>query len=490
MTLKAKTLLISVMLSLSVAWTFAADWPWYYGPRRNSTSAEKGVLRTWPTEGPKILWTAALGVGFGGPAVKDGKVYLLDRDEKVGDSLRVFDLATGKGLWTFAYDAPGSFMFPGSRTVPTVDGDLVYTCSPIGDLYAINTTTHKPVWHKNIWTDFGGSGAVPALRMPRPGPGAAPPAAPGPPPATPAGPPPDPGRGGAPGGAPPAPPEGRQGAPAAAGPSLPTWGIVQNPLIYGDLLIVAPQTPETTVAAFDKRTGELKWKSPVLSGGVGYVSPSLVKIAGEDHLVMITSSRGFGRSSAGGSVNGLDPRSGRVLWTYSNWQCGIPVPHAVDAGDGRVLITGGYRAGAAMIKVEKKADATYGVTELFKNPDFGAHTQPPILYKDHFYAQYTINERSDGLACMTMDGQVKWKTGEDPAFVRGGAVLADGLLLATDGNTMLYLVEPDPSGFRPLASAVLLEPGTNWAPIALVDGKLLIRDQKGLKCLAVAQQRP
>ena len=140
-----------------------------------------------------------------------------------------------------------------------------------------------------------------------------------------------------------------------------------------------------------------------------------------------------------------------------------------------------------MIKVEKKADGSYGVAELFKNVDFGAHTQPPILYKDHFYAQYTINERSDGLVCMSMDGQIKWKTGEEPPFDKGGSVLADGLLLSVDGNKMLYLIEPDPSGFKPLASAELLEPGENWAPIALVDGKLLIRDQKNLKCLAVAQ---
>jgi len=85
------------------------------------------------------------------------------------------------------------------------------------------------------------------------------------------------------------------------------------------------------------------------------------------------------------------------------------------------------------------------------------------------------------------DGKIRWKTGEEPAFVRGGSVLADGLLLTTDGNTMLYLVEPDPSGFKPLASAALLEPGQNWAPLALADGKLLIRDQKQMKCLVVAQ---
>ena len=48
-------------------------------------------------------------------------------------------------------------------------------------------------------------------------------------------------------------------------------------------------------------------------------------------------------------------------------------------------------------------------------------------------------------------------------------------------------MEPDPSGFKPLASAVVLEPGDNWAPLALVDGKLLVRGQKQLKVLEVAQ---
>ena len=424
--MKATIRLVTVMVSLSVAWVMAADWPGYLGPRRDSTSTETGLLRTWPKEGPKVLWTTPVGGGYGGPAVSAGKVYLLDRDDTVGDKLRCLDFSSGKELWNFAYDAPGKFDHAGSRTTPMVDGGNVYTCGPLGDLYCVSTSTHKPVWNRNVWKDFGGA-------------------------------------------------------------QLPRWALTQNPLIYRDLVVVASQTPETSVVAYDKLTGELKWKSPALAGGAGYVSPSLVKIGGEDHLVMIMSSRGFGRSAAGGGVSGLDPLTGKVLWTYSNWQCGIPVPHAVDAGEGRVLITGGYSAGAAMIKVQKAGDGSYGVTELFKNPDFGAHTQPPVLYKDHFYAQYTINERSDGLVCMTMDGQVKWKTGDEPPFNKGGSVLADGLLLSVDGDRKLYLIEPDPSGFKPLASVELLESGENWAPIALADGKLLIRDQKNLKCLAVAK---
>jgi outer membrane protein assembly factor BamB len=424
--MKARAGLIALLVTLSAAWALAADWPGYLGPRRDGTSTEKGLLRAWPKEGPKVLWTAGVGIGFGGPVVSGGKVYLLDRDDAVGDKLRCLDLASGKELWSFAYEAPGKFDHPGSRTTPAVDGTSVYTFGPLGNLYRIDTTTHKPVWNKNVWKDFGGE-------------------------------------------------------------QLPRWALTQNPLIYRDLVIVASQTSQAGVVAYDKLTGELKWKSPALPGAAGYVSPSIVKVGGDDHLVMVMAARGFGRSASGGSVNGLDPLSGKVLWTYSNWQCGIPVPHAVDAGEGRVLITGGYSAGAAMIKVQRAADGTYGVTELFKNIDFGAHTQPPILYKDHFYVQYTINERSDGLVCMTMDGKVRWKTGDEPPFNKGGAVLADGLLLAVDGNTKLYLIEPDPAGFKPLANAVLLEPGENWAPIALVDGKLLIRDQKQLKCVQVAQ---
>ena len=468
--MRKQATLVAVMVSLSVAGALAADWPWVFGPNRNLTSDQTRLLRTWPKEGPKVLWKAAVGIGFGGPAISGGRVYLLDRDVKVGDALRVFDLATGKELWSFAYDAPGSFMFNGSRTTPTVDGDRVYTVGPLGDLYCISTKTQKPVWHKNIWTDFGGAATLPTFREPPSGFGQSGAA-----------------RGGAPAGAPSGPPGGGRQGPPAPGAQLPTWGITQNPLLFGSLIIVAAQTPQAGVVAFDKLTGELKWKTDPLSGNTGYVSPSIVKVGGESHVVMATASVGRGRNASGGSVNGIDPLSGKVLWTYTNWQCAIPVPHAVDAGDGRVLISGGYSAGTAMIRVQKRADGGYEVAELFKNADFGSHTQPPVLYKDHFYAHYTINERSDGLVCMTMDGQVKWKTAEDPPFVRGGSILADGLLLTTDGNTMLYLVEPDPAGFKPLASAVMLEPGTNWAPLALVDGRLFIRDQKELKVVQVAQ---
>jgi len=438
---------IPVILLVCMTSVFAEDWPQYLGPNRDGISAEKGILRSWPENGPEVLWTVAVGIGFGGPVVKDGKVYLLDRDDKVGDNLRCLDLSNGKELWNFAYDAPGRVMFPGSRSVPIVDGNHVYSCGPYGDLYCIDINTHKPVWNKNVWKEFGGD-------------------------------------------------------------EIPIWAITQCPLVYGDLLILASQAPQAGVVAYEKLTGNVKWKTPSL-GLVGYVSPAIVKIDGEDHVVIVTpSTNPFRRTREDeyelGNVVGIEPLTGEILWEYANWNCHIPVPSAVDAGDNKVLIVGGYELGATMIKVEKKADGSYSTTELFTTEEFGDHTKPPLLHNGYFYAQYGTNNRRDGLVCMSMDGQIMWKTKRSPDFNKGSMILVDGLILATDGAKTLYLIEPDPSGFKPLASAELLaEAGTgsendplasrvggktqNWAPLALSDGKLLIRDQTQLKCVKVAQ---
>jgi hypothetical protein len=103
---------------------------------------------------------------------------------------------------------------------------------------------------------------------------------------------------------------------------------------------------------------------------------------------------------------------------------------------------------------------------------------------------------------MSMDGKIMWSTRRSPDFNKGSSILVDGLILATDGSKTLYLIDPDPSEFTLLASAeVLGEGGTdsegiarrvggrtqNWAPLALSDGKLLIRDQANMMCLKVGE---
>jgi len=104
---------------------------------------------------------------------------------------------------------------------------------------------------------------------------------------------------------------------------------------------------------------------------------------------------------------------------------------------------------------------------------------------------------------MNMDGKIMWKTGREPLFDKGSMILADGLLLATDGKTKLFLIEPSPEGFKPLASAEMFKaPETtnpdpmasrfggstqNWGPLALAGGKLLMRDQSRLICVKIAK---
>ncbi|MBN2413403.1 PQQ-like beta-propeller repeat protein [candidate division KSB1 bacterium] len=444
--MKNKLIIVNTLLLVAFATRFyAQDWPQFLGPERNSTSPQKGILRTWPETGPEVLWTADIGIGYGGPVVKDGKVYLLDRDDKVGDNLRCFELSTGKELWNFAYDAPGKVMFPGSRSVPAIDGNYIYSCGPYGDLYCLNINTQKPVWNKNVWTDFGGE-------------------------------------------------------------EIPIWAISQCPLVYGDLLIIASQAPEAGVVAYNKTTGAIVWKTPNL-GNETYVSPAVVKIDGKDNIVMVTSSTNpFGHRElpkTPGNIVGIEPLTGKILWTYTGWSCHISVPSAVDAGNNKVLVVGGYELGALMIEVKKQPDGSYVPTEVFRTEEFGDHTKPPLLHEGYFYAQYGTNNRRDGLVCMSMDGQIMWKTKRDPYFNKGSMILVDGLILATDGAKNLYLIEPDTSGFKPLAKAEILGSKSssdensiavriggstqNWAPIALADGRLLIRDQSRLMCVKVAQ---
>jgi outer membrane protein assembly factor BamB len=403
-----------LMLTLS-SFVLATDWPQYLGPNRNAVSTETGIKRTWPTEGPEVLWTVQLGEGYGGAAVSKGVVYLLDRDGESGDVLRAFDLISGKQNWTFAYDAPGVLDRGGSRSVPAIDGNYIYACGPFGHFHCVDIRTHKAVWAKNVWTDYSSE-------------------------------------------------------------DLPRWGIAQNPLIYGDLVILASQTQKTGLVAYDKSTGEEKWASPALPGKAGYVSPKIVTLEGEDHVVMI---------SADGAVMGLEPQTGKQIWSYSGWQCKIPVPNVTEIGDGRIFITGGYRAGSAMIRVEKKS-GSFVVSEEFKTDEFGTHVHPAILHDGHLYGHCSTNETRDGLMCLSLDGKVKWETGRNPLFDKGGFILVDGLFLSVDGNKgWLYLIEPSPDGFKELSKAKLLDTITCWAPLALSDGKLLIRDQKQMKCVVV-----
>jgi outer membrane protein assembly factor BamB len=410
-------LLISILLATNLV--FASDWPQYLGPDRNGVSAEKGLSRSWPAGGPKVLWTVPLGEGFGGAAINRGKIYVYDRVEDKTNILRCLDLMTGKEEWAFSNEAPGKVSFNGSRSVPTIDGDKIFICDLYGNLNCIDMNTHKAIWHKNIWTDFGGT-------------------------------------------------------------EYPKWVIAQNPLIYRNMVIVASQTKEAGVVAYDKVNGNLIWKTPKLPGEASYVSPSIVKISGEDQLTMITASSRDG--SIKGAVLGYNPTNGTLLWTYNGWQCGIPVPNATQISKNQIFITGGYNAGSVLLQIDKKGDS-YKANEVMTTKEFISHVHPAILYKGHLYSHCSDNSTQDGFCCMDLSGNIKWKTKRKPGFDKGGFILVDDMIISSDGEKTLYLIDPTPAGFKVLAQAELLDTKQSWAPLALSNGMLVIRDQKQMKCV-------
>ena len=115
-----------------------------------------------------------------------------------------------------------------------------------------------------------------------------------------------------------------------------------------------------------------------------------------------------------------------------------------------------------------------------------------MFHGDHLYVQsfdaYHSNE-NNGLACLDRDGRLEWKTGPAETFDYGNLLIADGMIYVINGKSgELSLVEATPAGYRLLARHDVV-PGDGqskiWAPMALADGKLIIRDNTHLVCLDV-----
>ena len=165
--------------------------------------------------------------------------------------------------------------------------------------------------------------------------------------------------------------------------------------------------------------------------------------------------------------------------------CEIPIASPLPIGDGRVFITGGYGAGAAMFKVEKK-DGEFHCTTLYKTKECNCQIQQPLLYNGHLYLNGNDKSFRYGMICMDLDGNLKWKTGKSPGFDWGGLLLADDMIYAVDGTKGdLCMIKPQTSGYKEVGRVNLLSVLKIWGTIAITDGKILLRDQSQLKCVDV-----
>jgi len=412
---------MALALALASAVAYGADWPQFQGPNRDGYSPETGLARSWPENGPKELWSVSVGPGYAGPAVRDGEVYFLDRVDEKQDIVRCLDLNTGHENWRYAYDAPGSTGHSGSRTTPTVDADYVYTVGLMGDFLCVDRTTHQPLWHKNVLEGYG--------------------------------------------------------------VDTPKWGASQSPFLHGTMVIVAPQAEDAFVVAYDRKSGETIWASSGL-GGVGYSTPVVATLCGVDQVVMVSASDGGDE----GRVAGLSAADGTILWAYRGWQCKIPIPYAMPLPEDRLFVTGGYGAGSVMLQIRRSGEA-FEIVERYRlgAEVCGSQIHQPVFYNGHLYLNSNSNEREDGMTCLTLDGNVLWRTKEVkewPTFERGNLLLAGNMIIALDGKRgTLCLVDPSPEGYKEITRASVLKGTKMWSPMALSDGRLLVRNQEEMKCL-------
>jgi outer membrane protein assembly factor BamB len=253
------------------------------------------------------------------------------------------------------------------------------------------------------------------------------------------------------------------------------WGFGQSPLVVGELVIASIQSGKYGLIAFDKLTGTVAWKSQPIGGSECYTSPMLATIGGVKQIVM------FQR----GVIAGVAPADGKLLWQYAGYDGKRPIPNPVIMSDGKIFLTSGYSYGCAMIKVTKTGNS-FAVKEIFNDKRSGAKVPPAIHYDGYIYSN---TETGDSLQCMSASGEVKWKTGRKLSLGLGSLIIADDLIFVIGGSSgVLHLVEATPKGFNELAHAKLLSGREIWAPMALSDGKLIIRDQSQMKCIDVAKK--
>ncbi len=133
------------------------DWPRFRGADFDNISKDPTPLRDkWDTAGPGIVWRTTLGEGYAGPAVHNGRVYLLDYNErKKADMLRCFSLASGHELWRRWYYVDLKRNHGYSRTIPAVTDKYLVTIGPRSHVMCLDPFTGKLLWKIDLEKEYG-----------------------------------------------------------------------------------------------------------------------------------------------------------------------------------------------------------------------------------------------------------------------------------------------------------------------------------------------
>jgi outer membrane protein assembly factor BamB len=217
-------LLCLCWLALSIT-SAAQSWPQWGGPQRNFMVEAKALAETWPTVGPKLLWSRPLGEGHSSIIVEADRLYTMySKGEQ--EFVVALDRATGKTIWEKGYAAPTTemklFTERGPHATPLIAGDLLITAGVTSKLHALEKQTGKVVWSHDLWREFGGT--------------------------------------------------------------VKDRGYSCHPLAYKNTVIVTVGGVGKALMAFDLKTGVVVWKKQ--SFRISFSAPTLINVDGQEQLVM------------------------------------------------------------------------------------------------------------------------------------------------------------------------------------------------------------
>lgn len=260
------------------------------------------------------------------------------------------------------------------------------------------------------------------------------------------------------------------------GATVPQWYAGQCPLVDNDRLILAPGG-DALLMAVDYKSGEVVWKSPNPRGWVMTHSSIVpMEFAGKRMYVYCGK----------GGVAGVSADDGQILWETTAWKIDMatcPSPVIVDGG--RIFLCGGYESGAMMLQLKQQGEEIAAeVLFRLKPRQFSSEQQTPVLFDGHLYG---VRQKDKQLVCLDLSGNEVWNSGREK-FGSGPYMIADGLIFVMDDDGTLTVAEATSQAYKPLDRAQVIDDGYEaWGPMAMVAGRLIVRDMTRMVCLDVAE---
>jgi outer membrane protein assembly factor BamB len=240
-----------------------------------------------------------------------------------------------------------------------------------------------------------------------------------------------------------------------------------SPLAFGDTILCSVGGPGQSVMAFRQSDGAVVWKSGDFL--TSEAAPILIELAGKQQLVV------FG----GGTVQGMDPSSGKVLWSHphdpgNDLNCGTPLW----GEDGILFLSSAYKAGSRAIRLRQEGDQTLP-EELWFNTRVRFMFLSSLRIGDTLYGTAGDFGPAFLTALDVKTGETLW---QHRGFGRASLLHAGGKTIILDEDGDLALATLTPEGVTIHSEAKVFDT-TSWTVPTLVGTTLYARDREKIVAL-------